>query len=139
MTTRVSAYVPPETTTTYLDGWSIGLLLIGLVTMGVCLVSGLRGRPPGRLTLGATLVLQLAVAVFFAIYLLRSSAGESPAGPFWELWAYLVTILFLPAVAWLWARDDETRWGTFVLALAGFVVAVMGARTAQIWHGVGQL
>src|SRR5699024_10215910 len=100
-------------------------------------IDGLRGRGPGRLTLGVTMALQAVVTVVVASYLVRSLGGESPVGPAWELWAYLVTVLMVPAVAWLWARSDPTRWGTFVLALAGFVVAVMGARSGQLWHGVG--
>ncbi|WP_256840945.1 hypothetical protein [Ornithinimicrobium cryptoxanthini] len=122
---------------TYLDGWTIALLVTGLVAAGVCAVAGLRGHGPGRITLGITAVLQAVVAVVFGVYLARSLGGDSPVGPAWELWAYLVTVLMVPAVAWIWTRTDSSRWGTFVLALAGFVVAVMGARSAQIWYGVG--
>lgn len=121
----------------YLDGWTITLLVVGLVAAGVCGVAGLRGHGPGRITLGVTAVLQAVVTVVFGVYLVRSFGGDSPVGPAWELWAYLVTVLMVPAVAWVWTRTDSSRWGTFVLALAGFVVAVMGARCAQIWYGVG--
>lgn len=121
----------------YLDGWTVTLLVTGLICAGVCAVSGLRGHGPGRITLGLTALLQGVVTAVFVIYLLRTFAGQSPAGAAWELWAYLVTVLMVPVVAWQWTRTDTSRWGTFVLALAGFVVAVMGARAAQIWHGVG--
>lgn len=127
----------PASTTSYLDGWTVALLLTGFLTMGVCVVSGLRGHGPGRATLALTALLQLVVTVVFGVYLARTLGGDAPVGPAWELWAYLVTVLMVPAVAWLWTRSDSSRWGTFVLALAGFVVAVMGARSAQIWHGVG--
>lgn len=132
-----TAVLPPATTTSYLDGWTVALLLAGFLSLLVCVIAGLRGQGPARLTLGVTMVLQAVVTVVCAAYLVRSVGGESPVGPVWELWAYLVTVLMVPAVAWLWARNDPTRWGSFVLALAGFVVAVMGARAAQIWHGVG--
>lgn len=124
-------------TTSYLDGWTTALLVTGLVAAVVCSVAGLRGHGPGRLTLGVTAVLQLVVTVVVGVYLARSIGGAAPVGPAWELWAYLVTVLMVPAVAWVWTRSDSSRWGTFVLALAGFVVAVMGARAAQIWYGVG--
>lgn len=124
-------------TTSYLDGWTTALLITGLVAAAVCVVAGLRGHGPGRITLAVTVVLQLVVTAVFAVYLVRSIGGEAPAGPVWELWAYLVTVLMVPVVAWMWTRTDSSRWGTFVLALAGFVVAVMGARAAQIWYGVG--
>lgn len=124
-------------TTSYLDGWTTALLITGLVAAAVCVVAGLRGHGPGRITLAVTVVLQLVVTAVFAVYLVRSIGGEAPVGPVWELWAYLVTVLMVPVVAWMWTRTDSSRWGTFVLALAGFVVAVMGARAAQIWYGVG--
>ncbi|NLG23426.1 MAG: hypothetical protein GX555_18580 [Actinomycetales bacterium] len=136
-TTALQAGTAPASTTSYLDGWTVTLLLTGFLAMVVCAVSGLNGHGPGRVTLGVTALLQLVVAVVFAVYLIRTFSGEHPIGPAWELWAYLVTVLMVPAVAWLWTRSDTSRWGTFVLALAGFVVAVMGARAAQLWHGVG--
>jgi uncharacterized membrane protein len=123
--------------TPYLDLWTGGGLAVGLVVAGICVAAGLRGRPPGPVTLGATALLQLSVLVVVAVFLVRTLGGDSPVGPAWELWAYLVTVLMLPAVALLWAREEPTRWSTFVLALAAFVAAVMVARAAQIWAGVG--
>lgn len=121
----------------YMDGWTVALLVVGLVTATVCAVTGLRGRPPGRLALGATALLQATVTVVVGSYLVRSVGGESPVGPAWELWAYLVTVLLLPALGWIWARQERTRWSSFVLAVTAFVAAVMVARAAQIWYGVG--
>lgn len=121
----------------YLDAPTLTLLVGGLVVALLCLVSGLNGRAPGRVTVGLTAVLQVGVLGYAGWYLVRQLSGQSPVGPGWELWSYLVTIVVLPALALLWASEERTRWSTFVLAVAAFVVAVMGARTAQIWHGVG--
>lgn len=123
--------------TSYLDGWTLALLATGLLAAGAGTLAGLHGRAPGRVTLGLTALLQAVVAVVFGSYAWRAVAGEEPVGPAWELWAYLVTVLLLPALGWAWARSERTRWGTFVLAVAAFVAAVMGARAAQIWYGVG--
>ncbi|MDQ3382480.1 MAG: hypothetical protein M3519_01620 [Actinomycetota bacterium] len=123
--------------TPYLDLWTGGGLAVGLAVALVCLVAGLRGRPPGPVTLAATAVLQLTVAVVVAVFAVRTLGGDSPVGPVWELWAYLVTVLLLPAVAVAWAREEPTRWSTFVLAVAALVAAVMTARVGQIWAGVG--
>jgi hypothetical protein len=128
MTAGSSAYLDPATT---------ALLAGGMVIALVCLVAGLNGRAPGRVTVGLMVLLQAGVLVYAGIYLVRQVGGASPVGPGWELWAYLVTIAFLPALALIWAREEPTRWSTFVLAVAAFTVAVMSARTAQIWHGVG--
>lgn len=123
----------------YLDTPTLVLLVGGLVVAFVCLISGLNGRAPGRVTVGLTWLVQLAVIVYCGIYLGRQLSGESPVGPGWELWAYLVTILLLPALALIWAREEPSRWSTFVLAVAAFTVAVMAARTAQIWVGIGMV
>jgi hypothetical protein len=121
----------------YLDCPTVAVLVAGLAVALVCLVSGLNGRAPGRVTVGLTVLLQAGVIGYAGMYLVRQWGGQSPVLPAWELWSYLVTIVFLPALALVWAREEPTRWSTFVLAVAGFVVAVMGARTAQIWYGVG--
>lgn len=123
----------------YLDGWTVGLLVLGLFVAGVCTVAGLRGHPPGRVSLGATVLLQAGVAVVVGSYLVRTLGGQGPVGPAWELWAYLVTVLLLPALGWLWAREEPSRWSSFVLAVAAFVAVVMVARAAQIWYGVGSV
>lgn len=132
----MSTAVAPAATS-YLDGWTAALLVAGFASVLICVIAGLRGQGPGRLTLGMTLLLQAVVTVVVGSYLVRTITGATPVGPAWELWAYLVTVLLVPAAAWLWARADPTRWGSFVLALAGFVAAVMGARSAQLWYGVG--
>ncbi|MCE0486386.1 hypothetical protein [Ornithinimicrobium sediminis] len=123
--------------TGYLDVWTGISLALGLVVAGICGVAALRGRPPGRVTVGATLVLQAVLLAYTVRYLVVSLQGQSPVGPVWELWAYLVTVVLLPAVGLLWARDEHTRWGTLVLAAAAFIAAVMCGRVAQIWAGVG--
>lgn len=125
------------TASDYLDPFTGVCLGLGLLVSAVCVVAGLRGRPPGRVTMGGTVVLQVVIVGYVLRYLLITVQGRSPAGPAWELWAYLVTILLLPVLGLIWARDERTSWGTLVLAVAAFVAAVMCARVAQIWVGVG--
>lgn len=124
-------------TVDYLDVWTTTGLAVGLLAATVCVVAGLRGRPPDRWTLGTTVALEVVLLVVVGSFLVRSLGGEASVGPVWELWAYLVTVLLLPVLALLWAREEPSRWSTFVLALAGFVAAVMTARAGQVWYGVG--
>lgn len=123
----------------YLDGPTIALLAGGLVVAGICLISGLNGRAPGRWTIGLTWLLQVGVVAYCGYFLARQLRGDSPVGPAWELWSYLITILLLPALALFWAREEPSRWSTIVLAVAAAVVAVMAGRTAQIWAGIGMI
>lgn len=121
----------------YLDVLTITGLTIGLIVAAICTLAGLHGRPPGKVTIGATLLLQVVVTAITVIYLLRNLDGLRPEGPMWELWSYLITILLLPVLALIWARQEPSRWSTFVLALAAFIAAVMLARCGQIWYGLG--
>lgn len=123
--------------TSYLDGWTALALTVGLLVAVTCLIAGLRGRPPGSITITATVLLQLTMIGYLIRYAVALASGESSIGPAWELWAYLVTVLMLPAVGLLWAKEEHSRWGTLVLAVVAFVAAVMCARVAQIWYGVG--
>lgn len=51
--------------------------------------------------------------------------------------SYLTTTVLIPPAAVLWGVGDKTRWGTGVVAVAMFTVAVMLVRTHQIWVGHG--
>lgn len=121
----------------YMDSWTVLGLGVGLAVAVLCTIAGLNGRPPGRVTIGAIALVQATVLLILGVYLWRVLDGQSPVGPSWELWSYLVTVVMLPALAWIWARQEHSRWSTLVLALASFVAAVMLARSAQIWYGVG--
>jgi len=137
MTASVGRAQSTGATVDYLDGWTTAALSIGLFVAALALVAGLRGRPPGRWTVGATVVLQVVLLAYLVRYLLAMVTGSSPVGPVWELWAYLVTVAVLPALGLAWAREESTRWGTLVLAVVAVVAAVMCGRVAQIWYGVG--
>lgn len=127
------------TANAYLDPWTLTILVGGMVIALVALIAGLNGRPPGRITVGLMVLLEAAVLAYAALYLFRQVGGSHPIGPAWELWSYLITIMLLPVLALIWSREEPTRWSTFVLAVAAFTTAVMAARCAQIWHGVGML
>jgi len=121
----------------YLDGWTTAAMTVALLVTALCLIAGLRGRPPGTWTYAASVVLQLAMLGYLVRYAVAMAVGEGPVGPAWELWAYLVTVAVLPALGLAWAREEHSRWGTLVLAVVAVVAAVMCGRVAQIWYGVG--
>ena len=55
------------TSSSYLDAPTLVILVGGLTVALVCLVSGLNGRPPGRVTVSLTWVLQVAVVGYAGI------------------------------------------------------------------------
>ncbi|UJH71487.1 hypothetical protein [Ornithinimicrobium sp. INDO-MA30-4] len=133
----LSTAAQTASSSSYLDVYTGIALAVGLAVAGLSVIWGLRGRAPDRLLIGATSLLQVVLLAYAGRYLFISIGGEGPVGPVWELWAYLVTIVMLPALGLIWAKDEPTRWGSFVLAVAAFVAAVMCGRAAQIWAGVG--
>lgn len=47
--------------------------------------------------------------------------------------SYLVTCLVIPPAALLWGISEKSRWGTGVVAIALFTVAILAIRLQQIW------
>ncbi len=47
--------------------------------------------------------------------------------------SYLVTTVLIPPLAVFWGIGDKSRWGTAVVAVAMFTVAILMIRTHQIW------
>lgn len=121
----------------YIDTPLAVIMALGIAATAWCLVVGLRGLAPGRYTFAVVAVLDLALIAFLGIFVGRSIGGEESVGPLWELWAYLVTLVLLPVLGVIWARQERTRWSAFVLAVACLVAWVMAARTNQVWYGVG--
>lgn len=76
----------------------------------------------------------LVVALVWGIVAVTRSTRDVSVGLYLS---YLVTCVLIPPAAVLWGVGDRTRWGTGVLAVGLFTVAVMMVRTHQIWGGLG--
>lgn len=49
--------------------------------------------------------------------------------------SYLVTLVLVPPVTILWGVAEKSRWGTGVVLIGMWTVAVMSIRVLQVWHG----
>jgi F0F1-type ATP synthase assembly protein I len=49
--------------------------------------------------------------------------------------SYLVTLVLVPPVALVWGVAEKSRWGTGVLLIGMWTVAILAIRTLQVWHG----
>lgn len=98
-----------------------------------CLASGLAGRSPNDLTLGATALVELLLIAQLIIAVIAPGAGNAPTGSGLEFWVYLVSAIIIPPAAAFWALIERGRWSTVVLAVACLAVAVMLYRMSQIW------
>lgn len=105
------------------------LALVVALAAGVCVA---QDRLPGWPTVWGLVALEaalIAVLVVACVQLARTDRQVEAA----NLIGYLVTMLLLAPAATAWAIIDRTRYGTAVIVVACLAVAVMLARTRQIW------
>ena len=48
--------------------------------------------------------------------------------------SYLVTLVLIPPVALIWGVAEKSRWGTGVIVIGMWTVALMAIRVLQVWH-----
>ncbi|MBT2530606.1 hypothetical protein J7E83_00410 [Arthrobacter sp. ISL-48] len=117
-----------------MDAYFYIILVVGLLSSGICLVAGILKKAPNDVTIVSVAAVELALLVYLVGSIVRVSAGEHMAGEAWEFWGYLATALLLPVAAVYWSILERTRWSNFVLAAVGVTALVMAARMNQIWY-----
>jgi hypothetical protein len=116
------------------DGYFYIILVVGLLSSGVCLLAGILKKAPNDVTILSVAAVEVALLVYLVGSIVRVVAGESIAGEAWEFWGYLATAMLLPPAAVYWSILERTRWSNFVLAAVGVTALVMAARMNQIWY-----
>jgi magnesium-transporting ATPase (P-type) len=116
------------------DGYFYIILVVGLLSSGICMVAGILKKAPNDLTILSVAAVELALLVYLVGSIVRVILGEPIAGEAWEFWGYLGTALLLPVAAVYWSILERTRWSNFVLAAVGVTALVMAARMNQIWY-----
>jgi hypothetical protein len=118
------------------SGLVAAVVTAALLASACGVVTALRDRPPGRLTLGvATLAAVLVVvqSIAAAVDLVR---GDRPPETATYI-GYLVGIVVVLPLAVGWAVAERTRWSGVVVAVGGVTVAVMTARLVMLARGTG--
>ncbi|MEU7001683.1 hypothetical protein [Nonomuraea sp. NPDC046570] len=108
----------------------IGSLLLALVS----LIVAIRDRAMGMILLSGFAVLELAVLVQAGLVIAAVVGGEGPADKV-TLFGYLAGIAIIPPAGVFFGLAERSRWGSAILVVAGFAVAVMTGRLLQIWQG----
>lgn len=115
-------------------GLTLAVLALALCWALWCAASAVVGRAPtirhrlGLLVLEAVALVQALVLVVGLVV-----EGRRTTGAVAEIVGYLVaTLVVLPVGAAL-AHGERTRYGSIVLAVAGFTLAVLSLRTGQVW------
>lgn len=95
-----------------------------------------RNRPPGRVLLGLSAVLELVVLVMVVVAVVAMVGGRTTGEPVTFV-AYLVGVLLVMPLVMGWALVERTRWSNVVLAVGALTVMAMTARLDQIWRATG--
>lgn len=115
---------------TLATGVIVGALLLALVS----LIVAIRNRPMGTVLLAGFAVLEVALLVQAGITVASAVGGEGPEGKV-TLYGYLGGLVVIPPAGVFLALAERSRWGSAILVVAGFAVAVMTGRLLQIWQG----
>lgn len=116
--------------------FTIGAILCGIaVLLGV--IAAIIRTYPDDFAIIAMGVVELYLVVYGIAAAVHIANGDAMRGEPWEFWGYLLTALFVPALAFWWAIADKTRWSNIIMAAASATVFVMLFRMNQIWYGLG--
>ncbi|MEY4450685.1 MAG: hypothetical protein RLZZ304_1060 [Actinomycetota bacterium] len=100
-----------------------------------CVALSVAKRLPSLVSLGALALVELALIAQLIWSIVLVTGGAGAKGDTVEFFGYIITALFVPPAAALWALVERSRWSTTVLGVAGLTVAVMLVRMWQIWSG----
>lgn len=117
------------------DGFFIAGAVLCAVTLVLGVVATIIREYPDDFALVSVAVLEVFLVVYGIAAAVRQAGGEPISGEPWEFWGYLLTALLIPALAFIWAVTDKSRWSNTVLAVSGVIVFVMLFRMEQIWDG----
>ena len=103
------------------------VLVASLLVGAAGAVEGLRGRAPGRLLLQALLALQLLLLAQAGLAVAALLRGDRAGEPVTFLGYLVLSLVLLPGALGL-SVQERSRYGSFVLAAACLVVAVVELR-----------
>lgn len=110
------------------------VIIAAVLLAGWALVQALRNRPMTVPLLSGLGVLELLVLVQGVLAVVRLTGGERPE-EFTTFIGYLIGVVLIPPAAAYLGLAERSRWGSAVIIVAGFAVAVMTGRLLQIWQG----
>ncbi|MFG1698910.1 hypothetical protein [Nonomuraea sp. NPDC049309] len=105
-----------------------------LLLLLMSLVNAIRNRPMGMVLLVGFGLLEVAVLVQAGFVIAAVAGGAGPDDKA-TLFGYVGGEVLIPPAAVFLALAERSRWGSAILAVAGFAIAVMTARLLQIWQG----
>ncbi|WP_327090581.1 hypothetical protein OIE66_08140 [Nonomuraea sp. NBC_01738] len=111
------------------------VIVIALLLALASLITAIRNRAMGTILLAGFCVLEVAVLVQVGFTIAAVAGGEGAHVSKGTLFGYLAGQVIIPPAGVFLALAERSRWGTGILVVAGFAIAVMTARLLQIWQG----
>jgi hypothetical protein len=111
-------------------------IVLSLVLAVWALVAAVRHRAPDRVQFVGLVVLEAALVALAVVAMIAIGGGERPGEP-GAFFGYLVTLVCLPALAWVLARMEPTRWGSAIVGAVCLVTPVVVVRLQQTWEALG--
>lgn len=112
----------------------ITVILCALAAL-VSLVVGCVRKGPNDYSLGAQVLVLLALIAHLMFAIIAPITGNGPRGDALEFWLYLIAAIAIPIAASVWALVERSRWTNFLLAIADLSLAIMAWRMFVIWQG----
>lgn len=116
---------------------SIGVIVLSVLWMVVAAIFALRRRLINDLLLGLAALTELGLIVL-AVLAAKGFRDIDPSSEGATFLAYALSLPVVPIFASLLAIREKSRWAMGVMVVAGFTVAVMTSRIAQIWNLYGR-
>ncbi|MEV0237346.1 hypothetical protein [Nonomuraea sp. NPDC050786] len=110
------------------------VIVASLLLMLASLIVAIRNRPMGMVLLVGFAVLEVAILVQAGFVIAAVAGGEGPDEKV-TLFGYVAGQVVIPPAGVFLALAERSRWGSAILVVAGFAIAVMTGRLLQIWQG----
>ncbi|WP_433431562.1 hypothetical protein [Nonomuraea sp. CA-141351] len=110
------------------------VIVASLLLTLVSLIVAIRNRPMGMVLLVGFAVLEVAILVQAGFVIAAVAGGEGPEEKA-TLFGYVAGQVVIPPAGVFLALAERSRWGSAILVVAGFAIAVMTGRMLQIWQG----
>ena len=107
-------------------------LLLGMWSV----VQLVQGRPPGRVLLVGSLVVEVMLIVFLVGGIVQMIATDRELARV-EFIIYLLAMAALLPIAIWWTSGENSRAAAGVLAVVFFLLPILVIRVQQVWAGTG--
>ena len=113
--------------------FTIAQIVVATAAGILALVLGFAGRKPSDLSLAGPALIELLLIAQVVVAIVAPFAGNEPTGNPYEFWADLLSALFIPIGALVWALIERSKWSTVVVGVGCLAIAIMLYRMEIIW------